>query len=111
MFGEASVQRIPVTYPAESLVWDGDDLVDPVGGHRRWDAGGVETGPRVSYGYVFDRAVRSPSGAYTVLYTIAHCPDEYNQLHLETVSGSPARTRVLPASSTPGWRSAPMADG
>ncbi|MFD5176450.1 hypothetical protein ACFWM1_11630 [Nocardia sp. NPDC058379] len=130
MFGEASVQRIPIGYPAESLVWDGDDLVDPVGGHRRWDAAGAETGRCFTYGSMFDRAIRSPSGAYTVIYAelgtkglvldrdgrivreidrsyycaedyeypvalgtlpdgrevIAHCPDEYNQLHLETVA-------------------------
>ncbi len=51
-----------------SLAWEGDDLVDVVGGWRRWDADGAETPGRVSWAYPFDQAVVSPSGRFHVIY-------------------------------------------
>ena len=52
-----------------SLVWEQDDLVDWAGGGQRYRLNG-ETVPRhVSYAYVFDAAITSPSGEYTVIYT------------------------------------------
>ncbi len=52
-----------------SLHWDGDDLVDRVDGDRRWTPDGVEHEPVLRYPYAFDRAVFSPSGRYSVIYT------------------------------------------
>lgn len=52
-----------------SLFWDGDGLVDVVGGGRRWDADGAETPRRVYWGYSFDRAIASPSQRFHVIYT------------------------------------------
>jgi hypothetical protein len=51
-----------------SLFWDGGDLVDVVGGWRRWDADGAETSGPVSWGYPFDQALVSPSGRFHVIY-------------------------------------------
>jgi hypothetical protein len=51
-----------------SLFWDGDDLVDVVGGWRRWDADGTESPCRVGWGYPFDQAIVSPSGRFHVIY-------------------------------------------
>lgn len=52
-----------------SLVWEGDDLLDPVGGWRRWSPDGTEYPPeRLGYGGVYDRAVTSPTGRWTVVY-------------------------------------------
>ena len=62
------VTRIPATSAAMSLFWDGDGLVDVVGGWRRWDADGAETSGRVGWGYPFDQAVVSPSGRFQVIY-------------------------------------------
>jgi hypothetical protein len=59
---------MPTKSAANSLVWDGDDLVDVVGGWRRWDAAGTETPGRVSWPYPFDQAVVSPSGRFHVIY-------------------------------------------
>ena len=62
------VTRIPTTSAAMSLIWDGDDLVDVLGGWRRWDARGSETPGRVNWTYPFDQAVMSPSGRFHVIY-------------------------------------------
>lgn len=52
-----------------SLVWDGDDLLDPVGGRRRWSADGTEhRRERRRFAEEYDRAVTSPSGRWTVVY-------------------------------------------
>ncbi|MDN3023754.1 hypothetical protein [Streptomyces sp. S.PB5] len=60
---------LKVTEEAQSLVWDGDDLVDVVGGGRRWSPDGVEHPASVIHGFLFDRSVVSPSGRYSVVYT------------------------------------------
>lgn len=57
-----------VAAEVQSLVWDGDDLVDVVGGGRRWGPDGVEQPASVSHGFPFDRSVASPSGRYSVVY-------------------------------------------
>ena len=62
-----TVILLQVTDEAQSLVWDGDDLVDVVGG-RRWGPDGVERRVSVDHGYSFDRSVSSPSGRFTVVY-------------------------------------------
>jgi hypothetical protein len=51
-----------------SLVWDGDDLVDFVGGGHRFHPDGSVTESRRAYAFPFDGAVLSPSGTYAVLY-------------------------------------------
>ncbi|MCX5122364.1 hypothetical protein [Streptomyces sp. NBC_00347] len=51
-----------------SLFWEGEDLVDPLGGFRRWGPDGREHGSVPVLSYRFDRAVRSPSGRWTVVY-------------------------------------------
>ncbi|MFI6627194.1 hypothetical protein [Streptomyces sp. NPDC050528] len=56
-----------VTDEAQSLAWDGEDLVDVVGG-RRWGPDGVERQVSVDHGYSFDRSVSSPTGRFTVVY-------------------------------------------
>jgi hypothetical protein len=60
---------LKVTEEAQSLVWDGDDLVDVVGGGRRWGRDGVERPALINHGFFFDRSVVSPSGRYSVVYT------------------------------------------
>jgi hypothetical protein len=62
-----TVILLQVTDEAQSLVWDGDDLVDVVGG-RRWGPEGVERYVSVDHGFSFDRSVGSPSGRFTVVY-------------------------------------------
>ncbi|MET4927077.1 hypothetical protein P3L51_32780 [Streptomyces sp. PSRA5] len=66
----ALVRRVRVgTGEVRSLVWDGDDLLDPVGGWRRWSPDGTEhRRERRGYGRGYDRAVTSPSGRWTVVY-------------------------------------------
>lgn len=59
---------LKVTAEAQSLVWNGDDLVDVVGGGRRWGPDGVEQPASVIHGFPFDRSVVSPSGRYSVVY-------------------------------------------
>ncbi|MFC9745052.1 hypothetical protein [Streptomyces niveus] len=57
------------TGEVRSLVWDGDDLLDPVGGWRRWSPDGTEhRRERRKFGRPYDRAVTSPSGRWTVVY-------------------------------------------
>lgn len=58
---------LKVTAEAQSLEWNGDDLVDVVGG-RRWGPDGVEQHASVIHGFPFDRSVVSPSGRYSVVY-------------------------------------------
>lgn len=66
---DAVVLREVWTGKVRSLVWDGDDLLDPVGGWRRWSPEGKEyPRRRRGYGRAYDRAVTSPSGRWTVLY-------------------------------------------
>jgi len=63
-----TVERIPTRGRARSLAWSGDDLVDVLGGWRRWSRAGVETPSRVAWAFPFDQVVTSPSGRYRVLY-------------------------------------------
>ncbi|NEB04589.1 hypothetical protein G3I78_36900 [Streptomyces sp. SID13726] len=58
---------LKVTAEVQSLAWDGDDLVDAVGGGRRWGPDGVERAS-ISRGFPFDRSVVSPSGRYSVVH-------------------------------------------
>ncbi|MFD4554785.1 hypothetical protein ACFWP5_10770 [Streptomyces sp. NPDC058469] len=62
-----TVILLQVTDEAQSLAWDGDDLVDVVGG-RRWGPDRVERHVSVDHGFSFDRSVSSPSGRFTVVY-------------------------------------------
>ncbi|MEU9166975.1 hypothetical protein AB0D34_04075 [Streptomyces sp. NPDC048420] len=59
---------LKATSEAQSLVWDGDDLVDVVGGGRRWGPDGVEQRATVRHAFPFDRSVVSLSGRYSVVY-------------------------------------------
>lgn len=52
-----------------SLVWQGDALVDWVGGGVRYGLDGEVTAPPVRYAYRFDAAVALPDGEYAVIYT------------------------------------------
>ncbi|MEV6396038.1 hypothetical protein AB0M39_14890 [Streptomyces sp. NPDC051907] len=63
-----SVAFLPVKKPARSLVWDGDDLVDVVGGRRRWSADGREHAGAWPLGDHYDRVLVSPSGRFTVVH-------------------------------------------
>ncbi|MFF7752213.1 hypothetical protein ACFZCP_23835 [Streptomyces sp. NPDC007971] len=55
-----------VSAPVRSLVWQGDDLVDPVGG-RAWNPAGVERRISSGHGPGFDTCMVSPSGRYSVV--------------------------------------------
>ena len=120
------MRRIPIERPASAILWDGDQVVDPVGGSF-WD-------------YPFDTALRSPSGRFTVLYAergikgevldngrpirelnrsyahagsfdfpiavgalpdgrevVAYCPEQYNVLHIEDLATGERLTSRAPA--------------
>ncbi|MFD6887896.1 hypothetical protein [Streptomyces sp. NPDC059957] len=62
------MQTLKASSEPQSLFWEGEDLVDPVGGFRRWTPDGREHPPRAAVPHSFDRAVRSPSGRWTVVY-------------------------------------------
>ncbi|MFF3211659.1 hypothetical protein ACFYYB_13495 [Streptomyces sp. NPDC002886] len=65
------MQTLKATSEPQSLFWagrEGADLVDPVGGFRRWTPDGREHPARRPASPAYDRAVRSPSGRWTVLY-------------------------------------------
>ncbi|MFJ1755128.1 hypothetical protein [Kitasatospora sp. NPDC088134] len=53
----------------KSLRWDGADLVDLVGGGRRWEPDGTFRDSGLRWGFPFDRAAVAPSGRYGVLWT------------------------------------------
>jgi hypothetical protein len=53
----------------QSLVWDGDCLVDWAAGGRRYFLDGSSEEAYVQYGHLFDAAAVSPSGDYVVIYT------------------------------------------
>ena len=63
------ITRHPLTWQPGSLAWEGDDLVDWVGGGRRWLPDGTEIPPAIGYGGDFDRALVSPSGRYAAIVT------------------------------------------
>lgn len=52
-----------------SLAWEGNELIDWVGGGTRYGFDGKLTDSRVNYAYEFDAVVTSPSGEYQVIYT------------------------------------------
>ncbi|MCX4528222.1 MULTISPECIES: hypothetical protein [unclassified Streptomyces] len=56
------------TSAPKSLRWDGDELVDAVGGFRRWTADGTARPGTWNPPHPFDRAAHSPSGRWTVVY-------------------------------------------
>ena len=66
---ELGKQRFDYSDGVQSLVWDGDDLVDWIGGGRRFCADGTITEPGVTYAsFPVDRAVTSPNGKFVALY-------------------------------------------
>ncbi|MGW4898490.1 hypothetical protein ACWEQL_40595 [Kitasatospora sp. NPDC004240] len=52
----------------ESLWWDGEDLVDLVGGGHRWGPGGNRRETSLRWGFPFDQVVVAPSGRFAVVY-------------------------------------------
>lgn len=64
------IKRFAFQWPTPaSLAWHGEELVDWVGGNRRWRVDGTELSAQCRYSYVFDRALVSPSGRYSVIYS------------------------------------------
>ncbi|HJU38285.1 MAG TPA: hypothetical protein VJ724_01835 [Tahibacter sp.] len=53
----------------QSLAWQGDALVDWVGGGVRYELDGNVTPSYVRYAYVFDASVALPDGEYAVIHT------------------------------------------
>lgn len=133
---KAHIHHLPSQTQPRSLVWEGDELVDWVGGGRRWRADGTEQSAGVNYAYPFDHAVGSPSGRFSVIYAnrqtkglvlehgrilreinrsfycadaydypvalgmlpdgrevMAHCPDGYNLIEIETLADGQRLTR------------------
>ncbi|GLW57614.1 hypothetical protein Kpho01_56250 [Kitasatospora phosalacinea] len=64
-----AVRTLTVPGGVRSLLWDGDDLLDLVGGGRRWAPDGTERGSLLHWGFPFDRAALSPSGRYAAVWT------------------------------------------
>jgi hypothetical protein len=59
-----------ITIPAKnvsSLCFDGDTLVDWVGGARLFTLDGVDHGMRVNFTFRFNAAASSPDGRYAVI--------------------------------------------
>ncbi len=56
------------TQGVKSLVWDGDSLVDWVGGGQRFELDGGFISRNMYFPFRFDAAVVSPSGQYVVIY-------------------------------------------
>ena len=53
----------------QSLVWEGDNLVDWAGGGERFNLDGTRRQrPHTSFGLMFDRAVGLPDWSFTVIY-------------------------------------------
>ncbi|WP_266156322.1 hypothetical protein [Dyella silvatica] len=65
---KAGIEHLPTRTRPQSLIWEGNELVDWVGGGRRWLASGAEPSAVVNYAYSFGRAVGSPSGRFSVIY-------------------------------------------
>ena len=74
MLHEASRITIPFNgnrkwgYPARSLHWQGDELIDWVGGQVRYFLDKTILPPQINYAYSFDAALVSSSAEYVVLY-------------------------------------------
>lgn len=62
------VTRSFVAKGIRSLCWRGDELVDWVGGGRRFALDGAEHRATVYYAYRFDAATASPDGRFAVIY-------------------------------------------
>ena len=65
------VDTVTHSFPAKgirSLCWRGDELIDWVGGGRRFALDGAEHRAAVYYSYVFDAAIASPDGRFAVIY-------------------------------------------
>lgn len=54
-------------YPARSLTWVGDELVDWAGGGTTFRMDGTMTRPTINWAYRFDKAVASRDGKYAVI--------------------------------------------
>ncbi|MFC9330856.1 hypothetical protein [Kitasatospora sp. NPDC057015] len=63
-----AVQVLAAAGRVASLWWDGEELVDLVGGGRRWGTDGKVRESSLRWGYPFDQGVVSPSGRFAVLY-------------------------------------------
>ena len=63
---DPTVTVIPASH-VRSLAWQGELLVDWVGGIRTYAPDGTATQPRVSWAYPFDDVRTSPSGGYILL--------------------------------------------
>ncbi|MER7840928.1 hypothetical protein ABTY98_34805 [Streptomyces sp. NPDC096040] len=63
-----AVGTIPVKSSPKSLVWQGDELVSPVGGGRRWGRDGVERAAPFAWSFPFDAGAVSSSGPYSAVY-------------------------------------------
>jgi hypothetical protein len=61
-------QTIIAAPAVQSLCWQGNDLVDWVGGGRVLRLDGSVEASRVSFGYRFDAALVSPSGRFVAIY-------------------------------------------
>jgi hypothetical protein len=74
MLHEASRITIPFkgnrkwSYPARSLHWQGNELIDWVGGHVRYSLDKTIYPPLINYAYSFDAVQVSSSAEYVVLY-------------------------------------------
>lgn len=55
-------------YRPESLVWQGDVLVDWVAGGTRYHLDGTREGGNINFGYRFDKATALPDGSYAVIF-------------------------------------------
>jgi hypothetical protein len=64
---KSTERRIPAP-GVRSLVWDGDDLIDWVGGGARYGLDGEMIEPRVYYAYSFDAAVALSGSDFAVIY-------------------------------------------
>ena len=62
-----AVERKIPAKDVQSLVWDGDTLIDWAGGGCRFALDGTVTDRPVRYAYSFDAAALSPSGEYVAL--------------------------------------------
>ena len=50
------------------MAWDGDELVDWVGGGTRYSLDGSATRARVNWAYDFDRATTLPNSDWAIIY-------------------------------------------
>jgi hypothetical protein len=62
--------EILTPWPVRSLHWEGDQLIDWVGGGAEFSLDGESKHARVNYAYRFDRAAVLPGSEYVVLYEV-----------------------------------------